>query len=188
VLLLCYFAAERVGQCMTATCLWCESPTPGPVQMHGGKCWGLAERCGWFEADSIARRKARKSSATGAEKKVKMEDGMKWESRQNECGLFRNTLHPEKSDFNGRIDVLCPSCSNVGGYWVSGWTKLTSAGGKYLKIKLRVRTPGRGPNEPQTRTERCASSSRVTRNRILIDARQRQNRNFPRCLFLIVGE
>jgi hypothetical protein len=78
---------------------------------------------------------------------TKVEDGRKFEARQNECGLFRNTLHPEKSDFKGRIDVLCPSCSNASGFWVSGWTKLTSAGGKYLKIKLRVRTPGRGPND-----------------------------------------
>ena len=79
----------------------------------------------------------------------KVEDGKRFEARQNECGLFVNTLHPEKSDFNGRIDVLCPSCSNVGEFWVSGWRKVTSAGNKYLKIKLRVRTPGRGPNDAQ---------------------------------------
>jgi hypothetical protein len=57
-----------------------------------------------------------------------VEEGKKWESRQNECGLFTNTLHPEKSDFNGRIDVSCPSCSNVGEFWISGWRKATSAG------------------------------------------------------------
>lgn len=76
-----------------------------------------------------------------------MEEGKKWENRQNECGLFVNTLHPEKSDFNGQIDVVCSHCGNAGGFCVSGWRKVTSSGSKYLKIKLRAKTPGRGPND-----------------------------------------
>ena len=76
-----------------------------------------------------------------------MEDGKKRESRQNECGLFANTLHPDLSDFNGQIDVVCPSCGNAGGFWISGWRKVTSSGGKFLKLKLRAKVPGRGPND-----------------------------------------
>jgi hypothetical protein len=76
-----------------------------------------------------------------------MEEGKRFEARQNECGLFTNTLHPEKSDLYGQIDVLCSHCGNAGGFWVSGWQKVTSAGSKYLKIKLRPKTPGRGPND-----------------------------------------
>ena len=76
-----------------------------------------------------------------------VEDGKRFEAKQNECGLFVNTLHPEKSDFNGQIDVLCSHCGNASGMWVSGWRKVTSSGSKYLKIKLRAKTPGRGPND-----------------------------------------
>jgi hypothetical protein len=76
-----------------------------------------------------------------------VEDGKGFEARQNECGLFINTLHPDKSDLNGQLSVLCSHCGNASGFWVSGWKKVTSAGSKYLKIKLRAKTPGRGPND-----------------------------------------
>jgi hypothetical protein len=82
-----------------------------------------------------------------------MEDGKRFEARQNECGLFVNTLHPEKSDFNGQIDVACSHCGSASAFWVSGWKKVTSAGNKFLKIKLRAKTPGRGPNDVRANAE-----------------------------------
>jgi hypothetical protein len=69
-----------------------------------------------------------------------------FEARQNECGLFINTLRPEKSDLNGQIDVACSHCGNASAFWVSGWRRVTSRGTKYLKIRLRPKQPGKGPN------------------------------------------
>jgi hypothetical protein len=82
-----------------------------------------------------------------------MEEGKKWESRQNECGLFTNTLHPEKSDANGQIDVPCSHCGDINSFWVSGWRKVTQNGVKYLKLKLRAKTAGKGPNDTRVDNE-----------------------------------
>jgi redox-regulated HSP33 family molecular chaperone len=35
---------------------------------------------------------------------------MAYERRINETGLFPNTAHPDKSDYNGQIEVECAFC------------------------------------------------------------------------------
>jgi hypothetical protein len=81
----------------------------------------------------------------------KVEDG-KFQPKQNEAGLFANTRN-DKSDFTGRIELECPHCNQSQGYWVDGWKRQTQQGSKYLKIRLRPRQPGRGPNETQSNRE-----------------------------------
>lgn len=55
----------------------------------------------------------------------------------NQCGLFQNTQKPEKSDFNGQIEVECPKCHATSAFWINGWRKATQAGNKYLSIALK---------------------------------------------------
>jgi hypothetical protein len=65
---------------------------------------------------------------------------MGFERKVNECGLFANTLHPDKSDFNAQIDVECGHCGKVTGFWINGWKKVTKTGGKYISLSLRPKT------------------------------------------------
>lgn len=57
----------------------------------------------------------------------------------NQCGLFQNTQKPEKSDFNGQIEVECPKCHATSAFWINGWRKATKAGNKYLSIALKAK-------------------------------------------------
>jgi hypothetical protein len=67
---------------------------------------------------------------------------MAYERRVNQCGIFPNTAQPEKSDFNGQLALQCAHCSRVTDYWLSGWRKVTKAGGKYLSLSLRPKRIG----------------------------------------------
>ena len=62
---------------------------------------------------------------------------MAYERKVNNAGLFPNTVHPDKSDFNGQIDIACAYCGKQTGFWMNGWRKVTKTGGKYLSIALR---------------------------------------------------
>lgn len=64
---------------------------------------------------------------------------MAFERKTNECGLFPNTVHPDKSDVNGQIDVKCANCGQVTAFWINGWCKVTKTGGKYLSLALRLK-------------------------------------------------
>jgi hypothetical protein len=64
-----------------------------------------------------------------------------YERKVNRCGLFPNTLHPDKSDFNAQLDIECGHCGKVTNFWVNGWRKVTASGGKYLSLSLRRKTP-----------------------------------------------
>jgi hypothetical protein len=65
-----------------------------------------------------------------------------FERRKNEAGLFPNTAHPDKSDFNGQLDVECAHCGRVTCFWLNGWRKVTKTGGKYLSLSLRPKKVG----------------------------------------------
>lgn len=65
---------------------------------------------------------------------------MAFERKVNECGLFPNTVHPDKSDFNAQIDVQCEHCGKTTGYWLNGWRKITRTGGKYISLALRAKS------------------------------------------------
>ncbi len=65
---------------------------------------------------------------------------MAYERRVNECGLFANTTHPDKSDFNALLDVECGHCGKVTNFWVNGWKKVAKSGKKYLSLSLRPKT------------------------------------------------
>jgi hypothetical protein len=67
---------------------------------------------------------------------------MAYDRKKNEAGLFANTLHPDKSDFNGQIDVECAHCGKQTGFWMNGWRKVTKTGGKYLSLSLRPKRIG----------------------------------------------
>jgi hypothetical protein len=62
---------------------------------------------------------------------------MAFERKVGEAGLFVNTAHPEKSDYNGQLTVQCAHCNQVTDFWMSGWRKVTKTGMKYLKLALR---------------------------------------------------
>ena len=67
-----------------------------------------------------------------------------WLSRERlaSAGLFPNTAHPDKSDFNGQIEVECAFCGKQTSFWINGWRKVTRAGGKYLSLSLRPKRVG----------------------------------------------
>lgn len=67
---------------------------------------------------------------------------MAFERKKNQCGLFPNTVSPDKSDFNGQIDVECAHCSRTTAFWMNGFRKATKAGSKYLKLILRPKRIG----------------------------------------------
>jgi hypothetical protein len=67
---------------------------------------------------------------------------MAYERRKNEAGLFPNTEHTDKSDFNGQIDVECAHCNRVTNFWMSGWRKVTKTGNKFLSLALRPKRLG----------------------------------------------
>jgi hypothetical protein len=71
-----------------------------------------------------------------------MQDG--FVPKVNQCGIFVNTKSPDRSDFGGRFEIECPHCKKTHDHWVDGWRKVTASGTKYLKIRLRPKTPGRG--------------------------------------------
>jgi hypothetical protein len=62
---------------------------------------------------------------------------MAYARKVNEAGLFANTLHPDKSDFNAQIDVQCGHCEAITSFWINGWKKVTKTGGKYISLSLR---------------------------------------------------
>lgn len=75
-----------------------------------------------------------------------------FERRKNEAGVFPNTTHPDKSDYNGQIDVECAHCGKQTSFWINGWRKVTKTGGKYLSLSLRpkkVGEHGRTASAPQ---------------------------------------
>ncbi len=67
---------------------------------------------------------------------------MTFERKVNQCGLFPNTARPELSDMNGQITIQCAHCDQVTDFWMSGWRKVTKAGGKYLSLALRPKRIG----------------------------------------------
>jgi hypothetical protein len=67
---------------------------------------------------------------------------MAFERKVNECGLFPNTVHPDKSDFNAQIDIECAHCGRQTSFWMNGWRKVTKTGGKYLSLALRPKKLG----------------------------------------------
>ena len=73
---------------------------------------------------------------------------MAYERKVNNAGLFPNTVHPDKSDFTGQIDVACAHCGKQTGFWMNGWRKVTKTGGKYLSLSLRPKHghPGVAPS------------------------------------------
>jgi len=81
-----------------------------------------------------------------------MQDG-RYRPKVGEAGLFPNTKTPDKSDVNGRIELECPHCNQTQDYWVDGWKRQTQQGSKYLKIRLRPKLPGKGPNAAQSNQE-----------------------------------
>jgi hypothetical protein len=64
---------------------------------------------------------------------------MAFEPKVNQAGLFPNTVDPDKSDFNGQIQVECANCGRVTAFWINGWRKVTKTGGKYLSLALRLK-------------------------------------------------
>ena len=67
---------------------------------------------------------------------------MAFERKVGECGLFPNTVHPDKSDYNGQLDVECAYCGRQTSFWINGWRKVTKTGGKYLSLALRPKKVG----------------------------------------------
>jgi hypothetical protein len=64
---------------------------------------------------------------------------MAFEPKLNSCGLFRNDRN-DKSDFTGRIDIVCPKCHASSSWWVNGWRKVSQGGLKYLYLALKPKS------------------------------------------------
>jgi hypothetical protein len=80
-----------------------------------------------------------------------------FERKVNQAGLFPNTLHPDKSDFNKQLDVECGHCGKVTNFWLNGWNKITKTGGKYISLSLRPKAAAPAPNPRELGDERDAS-------------------------------
>ena len=65
---------------------------------------------------------------------------MGYERKVNECGLFPNTTHPDRSDFNAQVDIACEHCRRTTAYWLNAWKKVTKTGGKYLSLAFRAKS------------------------------------------------
>ena len=84
---------------------------------------------------------------------------MAFERKVNEAGVFPNTTNPDKSDFNGQIEVECAHCGKQTSFWINGWRKVTRTGGKYLSLSLRpkkVEEHGRTGTAPAANARQAA--------------------------------
>jgi hypothetical protein len=64
---------------------------------------------------------------------------MAYEPKPNQCGLFTNDRHPDKSDLSGAIEIQCPKCRASSRYWVNGWHRTAQSGKSYIQLTLKLK-------------------------------------------------
>src|SRR5262249_14115224 len=84
----------------------------------------------------IGEMKSRKERAQ--RNRSQEEKAMAFEAKPNSCGLFKNTRN-DKSDFGGKIEIECPHCHTVSGWWVNLWKRVSKSGLNYLHLGLKPR-------------------------------------------------
>jgi len=61
---------------------------------------------------------------------------MAYIAKPNTAGLFENTKN-DRSDLTGQIQLECPRCHAISGWWINGWRKVSQGGLSYIHLALK---------------------------------------------------
>jgi len=71
---------------------------------------------------------------------------MSYERKNGQSALFVNTRHPDRSDLNGQVDLLC-ECGRQQSFWINAWRRVTQGGTKYLALQFKPKDGRSGPQD-----------------------------------------
>ncbi len=78
---------------------------------------------------------------------------MAYEIRENSGSLFReeDPVRAEKSEYSGKVNIVCPHCNKGALHWINGWVKMTKEGKKFFSFSFKA--IAQRPPKPEPRQQ-----------------------------------